>query len=176
MSNNLFVLLLAGLFLFFVYSTNNKNKEGFKGSSKKKSKKSKKSTKSKSKKSKKCDCDCDCKKNCICKDSKNVMNEKTTGINRKKMEEKVKSKGRKVHRSEPKFNEKKSGLVEQSSSYKKFEPIVDNYDNRFLRNSYETNLDILSPKAYNYSRNCKDDNLCTKCLIQYAKDKLQSED
>ena len=103
------------------------------------------------------------------------MNEKTTGVKRKNMKPNIKQGGRKIHRSEPQPNEKKQNLVEQSSTYKSFEPIEDEYDNRFLRNSYETQLDILSPKAYNYARSCGDDNLCTKCLIQYAKDRLQNE-
>lgn len=173
----MFVLFLSALFLFFVYSTNDKNKEGFKGKNDKKENKQvedNKDTKNKkNKKNKKCDCKD--KKNCICKDSKNLINEKTTGVKRKDMKPKVKQGGRKVHRSEPRHNEKNNDLINQSSSYKSFEPIDEEYDNRFLRNSYETQLDILSPKAYNYSRSCSDDNLCTKCLIQYAKDKLQNE-
>ena len=175
MSDNIFVLLLSALFLFFVYSTNDKKKECFKVKKYKKNKKDKKDKKDKKKDTKDKKCDCEDKKNCICKKSKNLMNEKTTGVKRKDMKPKIKQGGRKVHRSEPRPNEKKQDLVEQSSSYKSFEPIEEEYDNRFLRNSYETQLDILSPKAYNYARSCGDDNLCTKCLIQYAKDRLQNE-
>lgn len=154
--------ILVLFVLYFTYNYFMKNTEGFKNNSKdKKSKKlnsKKENGKDKKEKSK--------------KDGK--MNKKNTGIDRKKMKPTVEQRGRKVHRSEPKHNaSKKPDFTDEVSEYRKFEPVEDDFDDRFLRNSYESKLDILDPKAYNFTRSCSDENLCTKCLLHYAKDQLE---
>lgn len=154
--------ILVLFVLYFTYNYFMKNTEGFKNNSKdKKNKKlnsKKENGKDKQKETK--------------KDGK--MNKKNTGVDRKKMKPTVEQRGRKVHRSEPKHNaSKKPEFTDEVSEYRKFEPVEDDFDDRFLRNSYESKLDILDPKAYNFTRSCSDENLCTKCLLHYAKDQLE---
>ena len=154
--------ILVLFVLYFTYNYFMKNTEGFKNNSK-----DKKNEKLNSKKENGKD-----KKEKSKKDGK--MNKKNTGIDRKKMKPTVEQRGRKVHRSEPKHNaSKKSDFTDEVSEYRKFEPVEDDFDDRFLRNSYESKLDILDPKAYNFTRSCSDENLCTKCLLHYAKDQLE---
>jgi len=176
--------LLVLFVLYFTYNYFMKNTEGFKNNSKNKKNeklnskgnigkqnKNKHTTTSKNIITCKCkckndgkECDCDC----------NGMNKKNTGVDRKKMKPTVEQRGRKVHRSEPKRNaSKKPDFTDEVSEYRKFEPVEDDFDDRFLRNSYESKLDILDPKAYNFTRSCSDENLCTKCLLHYAKDQLE---
>lgn len=154
--------ILVLFVLYFTYNYFMKNTEGFKNNSKdeknEKLNSKKEYGKNKNEKSK--------------KDGK--MNKKNTGVDRKKMKPTVEQRGRKVHRSEPKHNaSKKPDFMDEVTNYRKFEPVEDDFDDRFLRNSYESKLDILDPKAYNFTRSCSDEDLCTKCLLHYAKDQLE---